>query len=299
MNIRGEKYECKTEVQAIEWMQEKVGKRVKRCVYPTRPELNYYITRDGIMFACRYFPIPDKYVVHQVPTQKLSKVDGIVYRMYSTEGEVSKVAARLVYCTWVLGYWSENTKVVFKDGDKYNICVENLELRQQKLTRYMAERMQQFKDIYRRSFRQIAHDIQWQLMIREDEAKDYTQDAFLKMIEKCSNEKEPYFVQQWVVMAQKMAMQSISERDKLKNIDDSLYEQGRMDVYQVSSLLDILKDKKQRKILEMVADGYSQLEISKIIGSTKKFVWYNLKKARTILKDYLQTDKEIMKIYAN
>lgn len=297
MNIRGEKYECKTEVQAIEWMQEKVDKQVRRCVYPTRPELNYYITRDGIMFACRYFPRHDKYVAHQCPTKQAGKVDGIVYRMYSTDGEVNKVAASLVYCTWVLGYWSENTKVVFKDGNKYNICVDNLELRQQKLTIEMADRMQQFKDIYRREFRQIAHDIQWQLMIREDEAKDYTQDAFLKMIEKCSKEKEQYFVQQWVVMAQKMAMQAINERDKLKNIDNSLYEQGRMDVYQVSSMLDILKDQKQRKILEMVADGYSQLEISKIIGTSKRVVWCNLQKARTILKDYLQTDKEIMKIY--
>lgn len=104
-------------------------------------------------------------------------------------------------------------------------------------------------------------------------------------------------MQQWVVMAQKMAMQAINERDKLKNIDNSLYEQGRMDVYQVSSMLDILKDQKQRKILELVADGYSQLEISKIIGTSRSVVQYNLEKARTILKDYLQTDKEIMKIY--
>lgn len=297
MNIKGKKYECLSEFDAIEWIQNDIGQMVKRCVCPTLPENNYFITQNGILYGCRYFPRPKKYVVHQVKKCEKAIFDGILYHICTIDGVKRETAERLVYCTWVLGYWSKNIKLIFKDGNRNNVCLGNLELRQQRITSDMSDRMQQFSHLYRKEFNCIVHNVAWTMMIREDDAKDYVDDTFIKLVGDSSLTDEQEFIQKWVRLAQKTALQVIQIYERRKNIDFLDWQNGTNDTYVITNLLDVLKDKKQRKVMELVADGYSHREIGNMIGLTRSGVQHVLEKARVILKKYLSADYELMQIY--
>jgi RNA polymerase sigma factor (sigma-70 family) len=300
MNIQGPKYETKTEADALAWIEHQVGKKMKRCVFPTRPCLNYYISRNGIMYGCRWFWRAKKYVAYQCFTRKNTHAEGPLYRMYTVDGQAHKLAARLIWCTWVLGYWSDKAKVRYKDGNPNHIDLSNLaELNEEwKIREEHAENMRKFEAIYRREFKVMVHDVRWKMGILEDEAKDAVQEAFIAITRNHDGNMQ-YFGANWMVMAQKIAMSYIQQKDTFRPIDDVPNDRatGKWDRYNVSNILAPIKDEKDRRALELVAQGATITEICEEIGISRTNITRRLHRAREICKDYLSTDREIMKMY--
>ena len=181
MNIKGPQYETQTETDAVAWITRQAGKEMKRCVFPTRPCLNYYISRDGLLFGCRHMLFKKKYVAYMCHPKPNQKADGIIYDLSSPDGSRHKLAARLIWCTWVLGYWSEKVKVRYRDGDPNHLELDNLvELNNDlKIRDEHAETMHQYEDIYRREFKMIVHDVRYKMNIEEEDAKDAVQEAYI------------------------------------------------------------------------------------------------------------------------
>lgn len=300
MNIRGLKYETKTEEEAIAWINEQAGKEMRRCVFPTRPYLNYYISRDGLLYGCRYFWRAKKYVAYQCHPKTDRKADGVIYNLFTPDGEANKLAARLIWCTWVLGYWSDKVKVRYKDGDRNNIDLSNLaELNAEwKIREEHAEEMRKYEDIYRREFKMMVHDVRWKIGILEDEAKDAVQEAFIAITRKHDGKIE-HFCANWFVMAQKIAMSYIQQKDTFRPIDyiPNDITTGKCDRYNVLNILTPIKDEKDRRALELVAHGATMTEICEEMGISRTNLTRRLHRAREICKEYLSTDREIMKIY--
>ena len=300
MNIRGQKYETKTEEEALAWINEQAGKEMRRCVFPTRPCLNYYISRDGLLYGCRYFWRAKKYVAYQCHPKTDRKADGVIYNLFTPDGEANKLAARLIWCTWVLGYWSDKVKVRYKDGDRNNIDLSNLaELNEEwKIRKEHAEEMRKFENIYRREFKMMVHDVQYRSNIRKEEAQDAVQEAFIAITRKHDGNIE-HFCANWFVMAQKIAMNYIQQKENFTSLEYESVEKatGRWESSSVTPILAPIKDEKDRRALELVAQGATITEICEEIGISRTNITRRLHRAREICKDYLSTDREIMKIY--
>lgn len=300
MNIKGERYETQTEQDAIEWITRQSGREMKRCVFPTRPCLNYYISRDGVMYGCKHFVHAKKFVAYKCNPKEGRKAQSVLYSIFTPDGESCKIAARLIWCTWVLGYWSDKVKVRFKDGNRYHIDLSNLaELNNEwKIREEQAKNMQRFEAIYRREFRRIARDVHYTIGILEDEAKDAVQDAYIAITRDIKFDGE-YFIERWVRMSQKIAIGYIQHKETFRPIDciQSERETCRWDNYNASTILIPIKDDKERMILELVAQGVTGTDIAKELGISRSNVVQRLRHARGICKAYLKSDRELMKIY--
>ncbi|MBQ7531039.1 MAG: hypothetical protein IJT12_04975 [Paludibacteraceae bacterium] len=47
MPIKSEKYRCRTEQEAIAWIEREARQKMYPCVYPSRMGHDYYIGKDG------------------------------------------------------------------------------------------------------------------------------------------------------------------------------------------------------------------------------------------------------------
>ena len=300
MNIQGPKYEAKTEADALAWIDKQAGKKMKRCVFPTMPYHNYYISRDGIMYGCRCFLRAKKYVAYQCFPRKNVHAEGPLYRMYTVDGQAHKLAARLIWCTYVLGYWSDKVKVRYKDGDPNHIDLSNLaELNEEwKIREEHAENMRKYEAIYRREFKVMVHDVRWKMGLLEDEAKDAVQDAYIAVTRNHDGKIE-HFCTNWFNMARKIALIYVQPKDTFLPIEDVPDDRapGKWDKYNVSNILAPIKDEEDRRILQMVAEGATGIEICEEIGIARSTLTKRLHRAREACKAYLSTDKEIMKLH--
>lgn len=300
MNIGGLKYETKTEEDAMAWIKEQAGREMRRCVFPTRQCLNYYISRDGLLYGCRFFWRAKKYVAYQCTPKKGRKEEGVMYGLYTQDGEAHKLAARLIWCTWVLGYWSDKVKVRYKDGNRNNINLNNLaELNiEWKIREEHAEEMRKFEEIYRREFKNLVHYIRYKSGISEEDAKDVVQDAYIAVTRNHDGKTE-HFCANWYVMAQKIAMSYIQQNEAFVSLEYESVEKttGRWECSNATPILAPIKDEKDRRALWLVADGATITEICEEIGMSRTNITRRLCRTRKICKDYLSTDREIMKIY--
>lgn len=293
MYIRGLKYETPDEADAVAWITRQAGQPMKRCVFPTRPSLDYYISGDGIMYGCIHCPNRHKHIAYPMALRTNGKSGCPVYRMYTANGTTSKLAARLIWCTWVLGYWSDKVKVRYKDGDKTHIDLANLaELNNEwKIREEHAENMRKYEDIYRREFKLMVHFVRHKMGILEEEAKDAVQDAYIAVTRNHDGNMQQ-FGANWMVMAQKIAMSYIQQKDTFRPIDYVPNDRatGRWDTYHVTPVLAPIKDATDRRIMMLVADGASQREIGEELGISLRAVVYRLHNARAICQRYLRSE---------
>lgn len=301
MNIHGLKYEAKTEEDATAWIVNQAGKEMKRCVFPTRPCLNYYISKDGTMYGCKHCVRAKKYIAYECRPKVGRMAKGMLYSLYTTDGEVNKLAARLVWCTWMLGYWSEKIKVRYKDGNCHNIKLENLaELDNKwKIREEHSEKMKRFEKIYKQEFDIIVQGVCNRMGIPEEDAQDCVQEAYISVSQNYDRNIE-YFAAKWTVCAQKKALDYMERQKTMLQIDilQGGWRCGKWDNYDdVSKILNQIKNKKDRRVLELVADGATYTEIMEEVGITRQYIATRLRRARGVCKAYLSTDKEIMKIY--
>lgn len=301
------RYRCNTEQEALAWMEQQAGRKMHLCAFPSTPGINYYISTDGILYTCQYHHTLNIYEAYSM-LQRIPKLDeerrgllhmGVFYKLSSNGNVKIAQAAKLVYCTYVLGYWDEGINILFKDGNRCNIELSNLaEQKKYTLTDKHADKMRVLLTEYIDHFKRIQDYVQYKEFLSVDDAKDCVEDAFLILLDKIHGKDIEHFTGYWIVMAAKMAFGYAQRRIRHRNIDSIEFGLGNTDIPYEINLLDVLEDSEQRKVMGLVAEGYSQFEIGKMTGLTKRQVQIRQGKASQILRDYLKTDKEIMKIYA-
>lgn len=277
MNVRGDILVMKTMNEVEEWARTHAA----MVPFPFHKRLTYYVSQDGILYACNRVRMSGQYLIYQErPKESIVSGQGIFYHMMRDGSQHSVSAARLVYFTYVLGYWDDSVHIVFKDGNCEHVHPDNLVEREKPLN---VERMRLLADLYAREFRKIAHEVQWALNIDMEDAKDATQDAFLSLCTKCDDEKIPYFGAKWMVMAKKYGMLAHDRVLLNEDINGS---------YDIECSLDILKNltEPQRQVIIMTADGMSLREIAEELGIAHTTVRRRLDDARAIMKNYLSTD---------
>ena len=302
MNAKSTIYRFDTEQEARAFMDQDSGEKMFLCVFPSRMGHDYYISKRGTMYVCRYCYVLKTYMVHKIKPfeSKLPRVNGLFYELSSTENPKGEkvLVQTLVYSTFALGYWDKFISIQFKDGNYRNCDITNLEIKDKyKLTDQHARMIEMFLPDYQKNFKSISNYLVRLNGLKKEDADDCTDDAFFRVIALTHEIKLDRFVGYWIVMASKMSLSYAGHQ--FNKVDFELFEldYGKCDTPIEIDLLNILEDETDRKVMELMADGYSLNQIGDMVGLKRDQVKYKKDKSQQILRDYLSTDKEIMKIY--
>lgn len=278
-------------------MSYRAGCEVRAVCAPPECKPIYYISRNGLMFVCR--PHKGGYVVYEV-LPYLNNGRTPVYEMVTMDGSRPKRVniERLVYCTFVLMEYVPKLKVEFVDGNKYNYRPENLCAKEEKLTVACGLRMQDYASEYEKYRKHVVNYISFKAVIREDDASDICEQAFIDLFTNCDDKRAKNIVGLWIYRAMQMVAEYKNERERFVPFEDLEPISGRYDVQPSLECLIVLERPKERECIELLMQGASAAEIADETGLALSSVGGYLARARKRLRNYLLTDKELHKLYA-
>lgn len=279
-------------------MSYRAGCEVRAVCAPPECKPIYYISRNGLMFVCR--PHKGGYVVYEV-LPYLNNGRTPVYEMVTMDGSRPKRVniERLVYCTFVLMEYVPKLKVEFVDGNKYNYRPENLCAKEEKLTVACGLRMQDYASEYEKYRKHVVNYISFKAVIREDDACDICEQAFIDLFTNCDDKRAKNIVGLWIHRAMQLASEYWNRQQK--KVDFAEYEPiyGKYDISPSIDILDALTKPRERECFELLLQGASTAEIADETGLSESTVPSYLARARKRLRNYLQTDKELNKLIDN
>lgn len=291
-NIKAE-----SEEEVMQWMQERSMCRVVQVVFPYTGHKDYYISEHGHFFS----------VLHQRYRQKRWCADmlsareenyGYSYSIQQNGKQVQCKAEKLIYCSFVTGEWSEDIEIDFKDGDPKNIHLDNLAECGEYLTEEAATRMARWASVYQKYFNRVMKYIAFFADIDTEDAEDLTSKAFIYL---CAKEREITrdFVSLWIYYAKKKAQSfwlwrcepRIGRADEIEWLLVHNTPPIGLDI------LDVLPDERWKIALRDMAEGCSQEFTAQKLGLSVSSVRDFRRQAKSYMRKYLSTDRELMKIY--
>lgn len=289
-----------SEVDALDEFSKLAGCEVRKCVYPVCGERVSYISKNGKLFGLIQDDSKHVFVGYTINPRILHKdkerpTPGVWYyiKHYIT-GEYTIVKAeKLVYNTFVLGRWDENVKIQFKDGDPYNISLDNLEEPHEIYDPLWTDRMNEKARVYRREFNRVVDYVEWFCKIRKDEAQDCVQDTFLWITS--SDDKKPNnFVGAWIFWSKMNGMHYIRDNARLCPIED--WDGWENDKPLDVDILGMIKNEKHRDMLQMKLHGYTEREIAEKHGTTAGTVHATIKRVIANLRTSFLKDFNVLGI---
>lgn len=285
------------EEEVMQWMQERSMCRVVQVVFPYTGHKDYYISEHGHFFS----------VLHQRYLQKRWCADmlsareenyGYSYSIQQNGKQVQCKAEKLIYCSFVTGEWSEDIEIDFKDGDPKNIHLDNLAECGEYLTEEAATRMARWASVYQKYFNRVMKYIAFFADIDTEDAEDLTSKAFIYL---CAKEREITrdFVSLWIYYAKKKAQSfwlwrcepRIGRADEMEWLLMHNTSPIGLDI------LDVLPDERWKIALRDMAEGCSQEFTAQKLGLSVSSVRDFRRQAKSYMRKYLSTDRELMKIY--
>lgn len=289
-----------TEAQALEEFGKRVGCEVRKCVYPVRSERVYCISEHGDLFGLVQDNSKHVFIGYSAKPRVLHSTaerpaPGVWYGVkdYLSGRDTVMRAERLVYCTFVLGEWNDEIKIKFKDGDPYNICVENLEEQHDEVSPVWAQNMSEYTQVYQQEFNRVVHCVKWYCNIREDEAQDCVQDTFI-WLTRNDRTMPLYFVGAWVFWSKINGMHYMRDRAKMCTLED--WDGCRNDRPIDIDILGMVKNDKHRDMLLMKLHGYTEKEIAEKYGTTAGTVRVTMQRVVANLRTAFLKDFKVLGI---
>lgn len=291
-----------TEEQAQKIMEMKSGCRVWPCVFPSMCPTSYFISEHGELYGCRYHNQLHKFTGYSIQPVKARHY--LAYSMQVRKGvhTIDVNAERLIYCTFVLGEWDEDVKVCFKDGDRFNMTLENLGEKQDPLTPEVAERMYDWTDKYKQWFTYVAKVVRWACYLEMEDAIDIAQEAFLDLMIRYNWSKDGDFVGLWIHDAKEIGINLIKRQEKHLSLFTDGYDRDiraavRDKGYEVDLLSPIVGN--SRKIVELKMQNVPEVEIAEELGIEVGSIGSMYYQAKKKLRKYWGKDPELAKIYGS
>lgn len=289
-----------TEEKAQQIMELNSGCRVWPCVFPSMCPTSYFISEHGELYGCRYNNQLHKFTGYRIlqckkrkyPCYELSVRKGVHPRAINAE--------RLIYCTFVLGEWDEDVEILFKDGDRFNMTLENIGEKQDPLTPEVAERMYDWANTYKKYFKYVALIVRFNYYLDIEDARDLTQEAFLDLMIRYGWSKDHDFVSLWVVKTREFCSNYRKRADRHLSLftdgfDHDIRTAVRDKVYEVDLLSPLVGN--TRKIVELKMQNVPEVEIADELGIEVGSIGSIYYQAKKKLRKHWGKDKELMKMY--
>lgn len=289
-----------TEEQAQKIMEMKSSCRVWPCVFPSMCPTAYFISEHGELYGCRYHNQLHKFTGYSIKPIKERKY--LAYDMNVRKGVHHRPigAERLIYCTFVLGEWDDDIEIGFRDGDPYNMTLENLGEKKDPLTPEVADRMYDWTDKYKRWFTYVASVVRYACWLEMEDAIDIAQEAFIDLMIRYNWSKEGDFVGLWISRAKELGINQLKKQEKHLSLFTDGYDHNitlsvRTKGYEVDLLSPIVGN--SRKIVELKMQNVPEAEIAEELGIEVGSVGSMYYQAKKKLRKYWGKDPELAKIY--
>lgn len=289
-----------TEAEALAEFSKRAGCEVRKCVYPVRGERVFCISDHGSMFGLIRDESKHVFIGYSTKPRVLNKTakrptPGVWYgvKHYLSGKDTVVRAEKLVYCTFVLKEWRDDVIVRFKDGDQYNVCVDNLEEPHKEVSPVWIEHMSVQTKVYQREFNRVVDYVSWFCSIRTDEAQDCVQDTFLWLT---SDERTmpSYFIGAWMFWSKMNGMHYLRDRARMCTLED--WDGWQNDRPIDIDILGMVKNDKHRDMLLMKLHGYTEKEIAEKYGTTAGTVHYTVKMVIANLRKIFLKDFKVLGI---
>lgn len=291
-----------SEVDAMAEFSKRAGCEVRKCVYPVRGERVYCISTSGKLFGLIRDEIKHVFIGYTIKVRILHNnkerpTPGVWYgvKHYITGKDTVVRAEKLVYNTFVLGKWDEDVKVQFKDGDQYNVCLENLEEPNKDVSPVWIKNMNEQTKIYKREFNRVVDYVSWFCRIRIDDAQDCVQDTFLWLTsDKRIMPFPSYFIGAWMFWSKMNGMKYLRARARMCTLED--WDGWRNDRPIGIDILGMIKNEKHRDMLLMKLQGYTEEEIAEKFSTTHGTVRVTMQRMIANLRTAFLKDFKVLGI---
>lgn len=285
-----------SEVDALAEFSKRAGCEVRKCVYPVRSKRVYCISEHGDMFGLFRDESKHVFIGYSAKPRVLHNTEerptlGVWYgvKHYLSGKDTVVKAEKLVYCTFILGKWDDDVIVRFKDGDPYNVCVDNLEEPNKEVSQVWIERMSEQTKVYKREFNRVVDYVEWFCKIREDEAQDCVQDTFM-WLTSADREMPNYFVGAWMFWSKMHGIKYLRARARMCTLED--WDGWQNDRPIDTDILGMVKNDKHRNMLLMKLHGYTEQEIADKYGTKQGVVRVTMQRViANLRKEFLEDFK--------
>jgi len=292
------------ESQAINEMKKMVKCDVKRCAFPSSKNLTYYISEHGDLFSMQ--KIQGKCLTRGPKKTGSSqghgkrKDGGITHRLsmgHSNKGKEKWIAAELlVYCTFILGRWEPDLRIVFKNGKASDIRPDNLDVPPNELPPEWSERMAEYKEMYQQDFNRVVQSVKWWCRISVEDAKDIVSNTFIWL---CTEGfKDVVNPALWTYWSRKRGFDFIYRANKMmmgENYDVELETRGTTDNTPEIDLFHIQKGEKRSRYLQLWAQGFTPTDIAEMEGTKIGNVGSSVTHSIQFLRKYFRNEKEYLR----
>lgn len=263
-------------------IKEKTGKKVAQIpILLDSPNKRYYITDDGNVFFCkiisnRCFIIPKHYV-------KRKSSEKFVRLSIGAKKEIHVTVAQCVYNAFKAHRWLD-LRPKYKNGNNDDYTLSNLYIPNEKNVIIDISTMNSCASLYKSSFRRICSYLSFSYGLSMQDSEDIVQDVFIFVT--CNRSKSDILAT-WVWYCKKRAVDHINHVKKFFELNFDIYSPNNEFEFPIFGLL---KVKKNRDIMAMRYNGYSNEEIAKLLNISKGNVEARVSRSIALIRNILKRD---------
>ena len=289
------------EAEALRELESRCKCKVKPIVMPTDGVRQYCITEHGELYGIRKMKGTRKYMGYgPIKPKKTSPPRNedicVRYEIYITTQSTKHVRAeKLVFCTFVLNRWDEDIEINFKDGNQFNVRLDNLEVKHLPIPPEWNERMEAQADVYAKNFNRIVDYVSYFGNITEEDAKDVVQGTFIWIIPQKEGDQPQNFVGAWMKWSLKRSTDYSRWYARVSKIGDVEELLGSKQHFYEFNPATLINNNKHRKILELYMAGCTHESIAEYIGTTTGSISTTISDIRKKIRRYFGNEIESLR----
>lgn len=269
---------------AQQYIKEKTEKKVAQIpILLDSPNKRYYITDSGDVFFCKV--IANKCFIIPKHHDKRKLSEKFVRLSIGAKKEIHVTVAQCMYNAFKAHRWLD-LRPKYKNGNNDDYTLSNLYIPNEKNVIIDISVMNSCTSLYKSSFKRICSYLSFSYGLSMQDSEDIVQDAFIFVT---CNRSNSDILATWVWYCKKRAVDYINHIKKFSELKFDIYFQNNEFEFPIFSLLKVKKD---RDIMAMRCNGYSNVEIAKLLNISKGNVDARVSRSIALVRNVLKRDIE-------
>lgn len=243
----------------------------------------YYITDKGKVFFCKV--ISNKCFIIQRHHEKRKLSEKFVRLSIGEKREIHVTVAQCIYNAFISKTWLD-LRPKYKNGNSNDYTLYNLYIPNEHNVDIDISVMRECSLLYKNSFKRICGYLSFSYGLSMQDSEDIVQDAFIFVT--CNRSKSDILAT-WVWYCKKRAVDYINNIKKFFELNFDIYFQNNEFEFPIFSLLKVKKD---RDIMAMRCNGYSNVEIAQLLNISKGNVDARVSRSIALVRNVLKRDIE-------
>lgn len=241
----------------------------------------YYVTDKGKVFFCKV--IGNKCFIIQRHHEKRKLSEKFVRLSIGAKKEIHVTVAQCVYNAFKAQRWVD-LRPKYKNGNSNDYTLSNLYISNEENVIIDISAISNCISLYKSYFKRICSYLSFSYGLSMQDSEDIVQDAFIFVT---CNRSNSDILATWVWYCKKRAVDYINHIKKFFELNfDICYQNNEFEF----PIFGLLKVKKDRDIMAMRCNGYSNEEIAKLLNISKGNVESRVSRSLAMIRNILKRD---------